>query len=349
MVRRGLWVLVGLTLILALGLVPACTGKKGRAPGPVRAVVTIAPLAGLVKPLLPPSAEIKILMAPGRSEHGEEFTADDLANLAKADLVVLVGMSLEPKVEAFLKEHPDANRQVVNFAEAVGVTAEHDHAHDHDHDHGHEHCDHSGGDPHLWLDPVLVAQVVPSISKAAAAAVQLAGPTSSTDGKVDTAASQTWTKVQLPAAESELLAQVLKIDDEYREALKPHAGKGIVTHHAAWGRLAERYGLKVAEVLRPVESVEPDAAHTATVIEAVKASGTGVIFIEPAYDRRSADRIAQASGARLVTIDPLGTGDWTGMMRANLAGFLDAFGGASAASPTPASAATPAPAPVGGN
>lgn len=343
MMRRRLWVLIGLALILTTALVPACSGKKGRAPGPVRAVVTIAPLAGLVKPLLPPSAEVRILMAPGRSEHGEEFTADDLAALAKADLVVLVGMALEPKVEAFLKEHPNADRQVVDFTEAVGLGS-HDHAgHDHaDHDHDHAH-DHAGEDPHLWLDPVLVAQVIPSISKAAATAVQISLPTadavkpSGSTGATDAGSSATWTKGQLPAAESQLLALVLKVDDEYRAALAPHAGKGIVTHHAAWGRLAERYGLKVAEVLRPVESVEPDAGHTAKVIEAVKASGTGVIFVEPAYDRGSAERIAQAAGARIVTVDPLGTGDWAAMMRANLAAFLDAFGTGSAPTPGPAS------------
>ena len=303
--RQLLCLLLAVTLFL---LPTGCGTKKGRAPGPIRAVVTIAPLAGLVKPLLPASAEVTILMAPGRSEHGEEFTADDLATLAKADVVVLVGMLLEPKVEAFLKDHPDPARQVVNFADTVGIEGLA--ACDHDHADG-EHHHHDAEDPHLWLDPELVAKVVPAIRAAVATVSKTIAPE--------------WSAPNILAAEVELTAEITRVSDEYRAALAPHAGKGIVTHHAAWGRLADRYGLKVAEVLRPVESVEPDAAHTAAIIAAVKASGTGVIFVEPAYDRRSAERVAQAAGARLVTIDPLGTGDWAGMMRANLRGFLDAF------------------------
>ncbi len=317
--------LVYLVFALSLVVLTGCDGKKGRAPGPIRAVVTIAPLAGLVKPLLPASAEVKILMAPGRSEHGEEFTADDLATLAKADVVVLVGMMLEPKVEAFLKDHPDPARQVVNFADTVGIEGLA--ACDHDHAAGDHHHHHDAEDPHLWLDPNLVAKVVPAIRTAVAAA---------------TKSTPDWNESKIAAAEADLLAEIKRVDDEYKAALAPHAGKGIVTHHAAWGRLADRYGLEVAEVLRPVESVEPDAAHTAAIIAAVKASGTGVIFVEPAYDRRSAERVAQAAGARLVTIDPLGTGDWDAMMRANLAGFLDAFTSSSPTTPTTPAAPTPA-------
>jgi zinc transport system substrate-binding protein len=311
-------------LILALLPLAACDGPKARPAGPLRVAVTIAPLAGLVQPFLPKDADLTILMTPGRSEHGYEFSAQDLATLGRADVVVLVGLSLEPKIEQFLREHPSPNRQVVHFAKSVGLESpkDDDHAHTdaaHSHDdhahHAHDehgNCIHTEGDPHLWLDPILVSQLVPAIRSA----VQTAQKSLGTDDAV-----------RLAAVEAEVLKQVLAVDDEYRKALEPLAGKGIVTHHAAWGRLAERYGLKVAEVLRPVESVEPDAAHTARVIEAVRASGSGTIFVEPAYDRRSAERIAAAAGARVVTVDPLGTGDWFGMMRSNLVSFVDAFTG----------------------
>jgi zinc transport system substrate-binding protein len=313
-------VLVLISAIFALLPLTACEGPKTRPSGPLRVAVTIAPLAGLVEPFLPKDAELTILMTPGRSEHGYEFSPEDLATLGRADVVVLVGMSLEPKIEQFLAEHPSPRRQVVHFAQSVGIEPPKDgdpaHAgHDHDNHAHHAHdehgnCIHTEGDPHLWLDPILVTQVVPAIRSAVQTALKELGS--------DDAA-------RLAAAEAEVLKQVLAVDDEYRKTLEHFAGKGIVTHHAAWGRLADRYGLKVAEVLRPVESVEPDAAHTARVIEAVKASGSGTIFIEPAYDRRAAERIAAAAGARVLTVDPLGTGDWFGMMRSNLVSFVDAF------------------------
>lgn len=319
----GRWILAGVVVIAgalgaALGFA-GCErkGSGGRAAGPMRVVVTVPPLAGLVRALAPAGAEVRVLIAPGRSEHGQEFGPDELTALGRADVVVMVGMMLEPKVDAFLASHPDAGRQVVDFGKTVGLAGMHDAEHEgakghegHDHGEGHEGHDRGDGDPHLWLDPVLVTQVVPAIRSA----IQTAGKAL---GQDDAA--------RLEAAERELLAQVLKVDDEYRAGLAGFKGRGIVTHHAAWGRLAERYGLKVAEVLRPVESVEPDAAHTAAVVEALKAAGAGVLFVEPAYDRRSAERIARAAGARVMVLDPIGDGDWFGMMRGNLRVLVEGF------------------------
>ena len=88
---------------------------------PLRAVVTVAPLKGIIEPLLPPGSTLSVLMPPGRSEHGYEFTPSDIAALAKADLVVYVGLHLEPRVAAALREHPVQGREVICFAEAVGL------------------------------------------------------------------------------------------------------------------------------------------------------------------------------------------------------------------------------------
>lgn len=316
---RAASILVPLVVALVCGLVAGLSGgcdRKPAGPQPVRVVVTIAPLSGLTKPFLPQGADLRVLMAPGRSEHGYEFTPDDLAALGRADVVVLVGLGLEPKVEQFLKEHPSQARQVVNFGQCAGIEAPDDadhkdpHAAEHAEHHEHDDHDHDHGiDPHVWLDPIFVSQLVPAIRSAIETAEKSHG--------VDRSEA-------LRNAEAAVLADVLKVDDEYRAAsLK---GKEIVTHHAAWGRLAERYGLSVAEVLRPVESVEPDPAHTAAVVEAIKSRHVPAIFIEPQYDAGAAKRIADAAGVKVLTLDPIGTGDWAEMMRANLKVFKEAFG-----------------------
>src|SRR6185295_361805 len=84
---------------------------------PLDVVVTLAPLRGLVEPRLPEGSKIAVLMPPGRSEHGYEFTANDIAQLGRADLVVLVGLGLEPQVESFLRKQPSSNRRVVDLGE----------------------------------------------------------------------------------------------------------------------------------------------------------------------------------------------------------------------------------------
>ena len=147
------------------GVVVPTAPPAAREPGPLRVVVTIAPLAGLVHELLPAGSEVLILMAPGRSEHGYEFTPRELAGIGRADLVVSVGLSLEPKVAEFLHDHPSEARVEVCLADVLeirspaGADAESRHDHSHDHDHG-------PIDQHLWLDPVLMARAIPAASRA---------------------------------------------------------------------------------------------------------------------------------------------------------------------------------------
>lgn len=266
----------------------------------MRIVVTVPPLVGLATQLAPAGSQITGLMPPGRSEHGYEFTPGDLDALAKADLVFFVGMGLEPKVEQFVRDHPSTRRRTVCFAEAVGLAqgeAEH-HVHDHEH---HDHS-HAAGDPHLWLDPALVAALVPRLSEqiqAASTAAAIPDP-------------------QASARAAALLAQVNDVDAEYRAGLAPFKDRAIVTHHNAWQRLADRYGLRIAAVIRPIETSEPTPDAIAKAVDAIKAQNARAIFIEPQFNPESASRIGEAAGAQVFMLDPLGTGDWAGMMRANL-------------------------------
>ena len=102
-------------------IVGACERRGPASTGAVRAVVTVPALAGIVKPLLPEGSELTVLMKPGRSEHGYELTPTDIAALGRADLVVYVGMGLEPQVRAFVDRQKSDRRRVVCFGEVVGL------------------------------------------------------------------------------------------------------------------------------------------------------------------------------------------------------------------------------------
>lgn len=310
---RGPEWLLGVCLAALLGLlVPACGRSDGRAErraGPMRVVVTLAPLAGLVRPLLPTDAEVTILVPPGRSEHGYEPTVSDAAALADADLAVLVGMGLEGPVDSYLRRYPRPYRHEARLGVLLGLEDPHGlhHHDDHDHEHGdgtdrHGHA-HGPVDPHVWLDPVLVRDALPEIARLVEASLS----------KVDPAEGA---RVQERLAS--LLARVEATDRAYRETLAPVAGRSIVTHHAAFGRLAERYGLRVVEVVRPMEGAEPAPAQIAAVIEAIRREDVRAIFVEPQFDRRGAELIAKQAGVAVGTLDPLGEGDWFEMMGANL-------------------------------
>src|ERR1051325_6125673 len=107
---------------------------------PLKVVVTVAPLRGLIEPLLPEGSTVTVLMQPGKSEHGYEFTPADMAAVAKADLVLYIGLGLEGRLEATIKgREKHAAQKSMSIAEALGIDATPDegaHADDDDHAHG---------------------------------------------------------------------------------------------------------------------------------------------------------------------------------------------------------------------
>ncbi len=304
-------------LSLAAGLLVAGCERQPAASAPVqplRIVVSVAPLVSLAADLAPPGSEVTALIPAGRSLHSYEVTPADIARLATADVVVYVGLALDPKVSDFLLSQPSSRRSVVCFADAVGLrlpdgfTAHegHDHGDEADHEGDHEDNIEPPIDQHLWLDPVLVAALVPSLCDAIGEA----------EGRWGTVREAETTR--LAEAKGSLLSRIEAMDAEYAERLRPLAGKSIVTHHDAFRRIADRYGLRIAAVIRPIESAEPTPGAIAAAAEAAKAQNAGAVFFEPQFDPASAERIAQAAGARLGRLDPEGDTDWFRLMRENL-------------------------------
>lgn len=309
--------LIGLSLaplaaaLTALGVVlGSCERSENRraadalpTPGALRVVVTIPPLAGLIAPLLPEGSQVRALVPPGASPHGYELTPDDAAALARADLVVYVGLGLEPGVvKALARRGKDAPAQLC-MAEALGIGGEpqHDHAH-HEHD---DDCDHGPIDEHLWLDPVLVASFVGEAEEAISALL-----------RVRSAPADALVAVERGAAL--LRTSVAEVDAVYRERLSPYQGAKIVTQHAAWGRLADRYGLVVARVIMPVEAHDPSPADLAAAAESIKREGVAAVFSEPQLNRAAAERLARLAGVPFGEIDPEGDSDWVRLMLRNL-------------------------------
>ncbi|MFG0244149.1 MAG: metal ABC transporter substrate-binding protein [Phycisphaerales bacterium JB054] len=312
---RGWVVSVGwLMAVLSLGLVVGC-GSRAETPreaGPVRVVVSVPPLASLVESLLPGGAEVRVLVPPGGSPHGFAPSPSDIASVGRADLVVLVGMGIESGLPASVRE----GARVLSMAGALGLqAADDDHDdHGHSHDHDHDHAAHGGADPHLWLDPSLVEAFLPELAEGVVRALERAGADAATSGAV-------------AGRLAGLLAEVREVDAVYRERLAAHEGAVLITQHAAWSRLTDRYGLVVASEIQVAEQTGPSAGRMAEIVRTAEARGVRAVLTEPQMNRAVAERLAEKLGVPLGTLDPLGTGDWAGMMYGNLDALVSALGG----------------------
>lgn len=302
-------------LLALLAVVGPGAAFAAAASGPMRVVVSIAPLKELAERLVPAGVVVEVLIPLGVSEHGFEIAPRALMGLGEADVVVFVGLGLEPQVEKFLRERPRAGRREVSFAAAVGQDAEQaDGDHEgHDHAHG-EACEHGHGtDPHLWLDPRLVAEkLVPALSEAVADALRLRGVA----GAVELA--------RLGERTASLRADLLALDGAFAARLERAESRTIVVGHDAFGWLAKRYGLTTVAI-HGLAAQEPKPSAIAAAAAAVREHGLKVVFSEPQLSAKASKRVAQATGARVLTLDPLGDGTYFAFMRRNLDALCEAI------------------------
>ena len=142
---------------------------------------------------------------------------------------------------------------------------------------------HPGGNPHYWLDPV----------NARPMAARLAEVFS-----------------QIDAANASYYAENLKkftttLDDKlagWAKQLEPFKGTKVVTYHKSFDYLLKRYGLELTGTLEPKPGIEPSPTHINALVPRMKAQGVKLILIEGFRSRRTAERVASETGAKLLVL-----------------------------------------------
>ena len=109
----------------------------------------------------------------------------------------------------------------------------------------------------------------------------------------------------------------------------------IVTSHAAFGYLADRYGLDQVALTGLSPEVEPSPRDLEQLVDEVRRTGATTVFSETLVSSRLADTIAREAGATTAVLDPIegltkdeaGAGeDYISRMRSNLATLRKALG-----------------------
>src|ERR1044072_472420 len=139
------------------------------------------------------------------------------------------------------------------------------------------------GNPHFMLDPsnarIVAAHIVRVFS-----ALDPAG-----------AAAYQANLAQLDAA----LQAKMK---EWTAALKPFAGRPIVTYHPTWRYFARRFGLVSDTYLEPKPGIPPSPPHLAEVMQKMKAQKIRVLLVEPYQPHKTAEAVASRTDAVVVEV-----------------------------------------------
>lgn len=302
----------------ALASTALCAPAMAEVP---RVVTDMTPTYGLVATVMGDLGQPERLLDQGANAHDFQLRPSQAAALADAGLVVWMGPQLSPwldralggvskgqqlrllevtgtHLQPFGEGHEDHDHD--HGAEAGHDGHDHDHAEeavhdDHDHDHageaGHddpeEAHDHSGTDPHAWLDPANGAVWLEAI------ATQLSAL--DPENAATYAANAAKGKEAIAAADARISAQ-----------LAPVQGKPIVVFHDAYGYFVGHYGLAIAGSVSAGDAAAPGAAHLAE-LRARVGEGVACLFPEAGHAPKAIEQIAEAAGARQGgALDPAG-------------------------------------------
>ena len=170
---------------------------------------------------------------------------------------------------------------------------------------GHEGHDHDAGslDPHFWLDPVRMKSAATAVEEALAAA----DPDNADDYKANL---------------DSLTTTLDGLDSSYKGGLTRCERKTFITSHAAFGYLADRYGLTQVSISGIDPETEPSAADIAAAKKAVEDTGSTTIFTEELVSPETAEAVASETGATTAVLSPIESApedaDYAGAMSANL-------------------------------
>jgi len=134
------------------------------------------------------------------------------------------------------------------------------------------------------------------------------------------------------ARADELGGQLAALDEQFRAGLADCRRRTIVTSHAAFGYLADRYGLEQVPISGLSPEEEPSPARVARVEDLVRGEGVTTIFYETLVSPRVARAMAADLGVDTAVLDPIegvadpDTDDYFSLMRDNLAALRTANG-----------------------
>ncbi|MEV0215007.1 metal ABC transporter substrate-binding protein [Micromonospora sp. NPDC050695] len=300
-------VLAAATALLALGAGAGCStgGPAGADPQRVDVVAAFYPLQFLAERIGGDAVRVTNLAKPGAEPHDLELTPSQVGQVTEAELIVYL-KGFQPAVDdAVAQNGGDRTFDVTSVQPLLDATAG-GHNHEGEGEGEHAEAENAGGkDPHVWLDPTRLAAIGDQLAQRL--------------GKADPGHAGDYT-----SRATALRADLTALDGEFTQGLATCQRREIVTSHAAFGYLADRYRLDQVGITGLSPDVEPSPQRLAQVIEEAKEHKTSTIFFETLVSPKVAETIAGQVGAKTAVLDPIeglaagSNGDYVSVMRTNL-------------------------------
>jgi len=295
MLRLGIALPLFMMLVLAL---PPILGAR-EIPFPV--AVSIPPLCDLVKQVGGERVTVVQLIPNGFNPHAYEPTPREVQAMSQAEAVFLVGLGFDTAFEKLLRG-VDRQKPIYFASEGIEILYGEDHHH-HDGEEG------KFPDPHVWMSLRNAMVMVENIARFLS--------------EIDPQGSSFYQKNAQAYRE-----KLRELDIRFRSAIEKVENRRFIASHNAWSYLARDYALILSGVIEKAPDREPTPQELRELITTMRNEKVGVIFVEPQFNQKIAQTLAQETGGVLLTLDPLGSFPdlpYLELMEKNLSQIIEGF------------------------
>jgi len=229
-----------------------------------------------------------VLVGKGQDPHTYEPTPRQIAALSRAKMYFTLDLEFEEQIIPRL-EKTVPTLHMIDTADAIPKIAMTAHEHDKPGHDEHVHADdkrhhEEGMDPHVWLSPLNLKIMAAKMAKAMITH--------------DPANRSNYEKNLLD------VNQILdRLHQQITQELAPHHGASFYVFHPAFGYFAQAYHLQQQAIETGGKS--PSPKQLSALITQAKANKARIIFVQPQFDPKSAQTIANGIGGEVVPLDPL--------------------------------------------
>ncbi|MFM9120935.1 MAG: metal ABC transporter substrate-binding protein [Acidimicrobiaceae bacterium] len=246
--------------------------------------VTYSVIGNIVSQLVGDKAAVSVIIPDGQDPHDFQPSAKDIETINNAALVVSNGLEFEEGLEEVLENIAYSGGNIFKVGEHITVRKIENDGDDHgddqnDDDHDHKH---TGGDPHVWLSPATMLEMLPALTSALSEAVG----------------------ADLSTQATALTTQLQDLDGQVESIIKGLGECNLVSGHDELGYFADRYGCKVIGAIIPsfTTTSEATAGELAELKRLVEQYKVPAIFTGLGTSPNTANQLAKELDIKAITL-----------------------------------------------
>ncbi|MEA2059083.1 MAG: zinc ABC transporter substrate-binding protein [Thermodesulfobacteriota bacterium] len=229
--------------------------------------VSIPPQACFAQRIGRDKLNVDVLLPPGKSPATYAPTPGQMIKFSRAALYFSIGVPFEQELVPKLEKF-SKHLKIVDTRQGIKMRT----------------FANGTKDPHIWMSPLLAAEQARTMCRAICTAQPELTP---------------FFKKNL----SSFLKDIEQVHREIKHILDPLKGDTILVFHPVLGYFCDLYGLRQVAVEKGGKV--PRGKDLVSLIRQARENKTRVVFVQPQFNTRTADKIASAINGVVVSMNPL--------------------------------------------